>query len=183
MAYAGLWPGAPKPRATKTPDFVVSVDTLPFGVEVKRPESENSVIKVIDEAIKQFLQYGTHCHLLAVDLSDCLPTQAGSAPLKTAEAQNHAKFRRIAAIASDYITRRKRDPGFDDVAVLFVFADSFLWGSAGGKTTPMSSLMMHVECFAHAASGLIVNQAQKLRELLVRGLQAVGTSIRHFERL
>src|ERR1051326_2209340 len=70
LAYSGLHPAVPDSNRTK-PDFVISVDTLECGVEIKRPRSSSSASPALSYAASQIREYGKP-GVIVLDLSQCV---------------------------------------------------------------------------------------------------------------
>lgn len=68
---AGLTPTIPPETTTKSPDYIIDVEGVQYGVEVKRPTKAANITKAIDEAFEQLNDYGI-AGGVAIDVSDCL---------------------------------------------------------------------------------------------------------------
>jgi len=174
LVAGGASAGAPAPSKGKTPDYVAEVDTLPFSVEVKRPESVLSVEDAVAKAVKQARKYKAYPAQVALDLSDLLPATYGVADVRLGGAQNQAAFRAAYGVASSHVTRHLKDPNYARVAGLFCFAESFLWTVPNPQTLPFSTVLVYGEVFHSASAGLIVDQSRRLRERIVQGFTEVG---------
>ncbi len=71
LARGGISPRIPKPQVSSTPDYVVSVDTLDYAIEVKRPESLHSAPDAMDLGASQIRDFDKPS-LIAMDLTDAL---------------------------------------------------------------------------------------------------------------
>jgi hypothetical protein len=168
MAAGGLKPGAPVPGQGQTPDYVVNVDSLRFGVEIKRPESQDRVLKHVDKAIDQINALGTEGGVIVIDLSDCLLT-AGERTWLVHDDVRPA-FRDVYTVVSDHIASSERS-GADIISNLFIFTNLFAWRRVS-PPVPAPLFLMYSEVFRDARTGLIVEYSRRLRDQIDRGYEA-----------
>lgn len=177
IAAGGARVGAPRPRPTRTPDFVATIDTLDFLVEVKRPNSAAKVAAKLSEGIGQCREYSADPIALALDLSDLLPHRVEVGEPTEFEAENKTVFEAVTTSAREYVISPRRSPPQDDVAALFVYAQSTVWVSGRDHPRPLTWLGTHFEVFPKAKQGLIVDQSTRFRTFVTNGYtQILGTA-------
>lgn len=173
MAVGGLKPAAPQLEDGQTPDYVVVVDTLPFGVEIKRPASKDQVLKRVDQAIDQITAFGSEAGLIVVDLSDCLLGPTSQTAVTRSDVQ--PTFRAAYTDISEHVAKSER-AGSNRIANLFVFANLFAW-ERRATPVPAPLFLMYSEVFPLARAGLIVKQARRLREQIDQGFKVFGGEV------
>ncbi len=183
LAAGGIRIGAPRTAAGTTPDFVVEVDAYSYSVEVKRPASLNAVERVIADAVRQMREYKAYPQVIAVDLSDLISSTKVIRDIEKAQATYEGAFRVAYTKARDYVVRRQKDDGYSRVAVLFCFAESFLWALPKKQPIPHAAEMIYVEVFPAASAGLIVDQSRKLRKRIMVGFEELGGRIKKLVRV
>jgi len=175
LATGGARPGAPRQRTGKTPDFVADVDTVNYSVEVKRPESAEAVEKKVRDAVGQIRDYHRkYPGVVALDLSDLLPAPFGIRDMLGAQGAYQGPFETACTMAQNYLVGRTADPGYGRIAVLFCFAEFFLWTVPNPHPLPHAALMFYWRVFPGASAGLIVEKSDKLGELIFTGFQEFG---------
>lgn len=182
MAVGGLRPRVAALGEKTTPDYVIHVGSLPFGIEIKRPASAAQILARVDRAVEQLEAYRSRYGVIVLDVSDCLPRFVSAQSPDEALGRGQGKFRTLHRDISDYITKRGGEPGFSRVAVLFVFANLFIWRRTQ-TPIPMGAFSSYAEVFPKACSGLIVNESRTVRKQLMRGLEVFGAHIQHLERV
>ena len=183
IVAGGVKTGAPSPGATKTPDFVVEVDTVSFSVEVKRPGSAHAVEDKVGEAVSQIRDYRHYPGLLALDLSHVLPDMYGIKDLAEAGLRNRLAFKAAYEQARAYLVRHRSEEGYSRVALLACIAESFLWTHPDPHPIPHSGFRFYVEVFRKASEGLIVDQSRKLRDRTMEGFKELGGHLQGIARV
>ncbi len=183
LVGGGVRVGAPRPGKGKTPDYVADVDTVSYSTEVKRPGSGGAVERAVADAVRQVRAYKAYPSVVALDLSDLSSSPSVVRNVALADAQYQGTFRTAYTTARDYLVRRQADNGYNRVAVLFCFAESFLWALPQKSPIPHSAMMMYVEVFPEASAGLIVDQSRKLRSQIVTGFENLGGRVTRLDRV
>jgi len=183
LVGGGVRVGAPRPGTGRTPDYVADVDTVSYSTEVKRPGSAGAVERAVAEAVRQAREYRAYPSVIALDLSDLSSSSSVIRDVRAAEAQYEGTFRAAYNSARDYLVRRRADNGYGRVALLFCFAESFLWAIPKASPIPHSAMMMYVEVFPEASAGIIVDQSRKLRRKIVEGFEDLGGRVRRLDRV
>lgn len=183
LASAGLRPGVPRPGRTRSPDFVVEVDSLPISVEVKRPGTAAAVTGKVEEAVSQLRDYERGLsHAVIVDVSDCLSPSGVIATNPRFELDLEDSFRKTSARAADYISARFGDPGFDRVLLLVALADRFLC-DVSEEVRTRAVRLIYMQLYRRANAGLVVDQGKHLANAVVRGGEAMGMTVREQRRV
>ena len=99
-----------------------------------------------------------------------------------AEALYQGAFQTAYTAAREYIIRRSGDEGYSRVALLFCFAESFLWTMPDPDPVPHSAVMFYAEVFPEASAGLIVDQSRKLRKQIFTGFEELGGRVKRMVR-
>jgi len=183
LVAGGTRTGAPRPGKGKTPDFVATVDTANYSVEVKRLESVDSIKAGVDEAAEQIWEYKPYPGDIIFDFSDLLPAPFGVKDMATPQATFWGPFRAAYAVAHDYLDARACDPKHARIAVLCCFAESFLWTVPNPHPLPHAALMYYGEVFPRAYGGLVVEQSDKLQARIWAGFQELGGRVRRSVRM
>jgi hypothetical protein len=183
LVGGGVRVGAPRPGKGKTPDYVAEVDTVSYSTEVKRPGSAGAIERAVADAVRQVRAYKAYPSVVALDFSDLSSSSSVIRDVRAAEAQYEGTFRAAYTTARDYLVRRRADHGYGRVALLFCFAESFLWAVPQASPIPHSAMMMYVEVFLEASAGLIVDQSRKLRRQIVAGFEDLGGRVRRLDRV
>jgi len=183
LVGGGVRIGAPRPGKGKTPDYVAEVDTVSYSTEVKRPGSASAVEKAVADAVRQAREYKAYPSVVALDLSDLSSSPSVIRDVQAAEAQYEGTFRAAYTTARDYLLRRRADDGYGRVALLYCFAESFLWAVPKASPIPHSAMMMYIEVFPEASAGIIVDQSRKLRRQIASGFEDLGGRVRRLDRV
>lgn len=132
LAHSGLQPKALS-GSGRRPDYSIDIEGSRLTVEVKRPQSADSVIRSLDTACEQVENYGIG-GILAVDLSAALglrnlPTVTDSQPdgPRPHEAAREP-FDRLAEVVREHV-RRSRPRSFRRTAGLIILARYCTWHS------------------------------------------------------
>jgi len=166
--------GTPRLGKGKTVDFVVDVDTVSYSVEVKRPASADAVEERVAEAVRQIREYRNYPGGIALDYSDLLPAPFGIRDMAAARVLYEGPFAAASTAAHEYLVDHSSAPGYGRIAVLFCFAESFLWTVPNPHTLPHAALMFWSNVFPRASEGLIVEQSEKLGQRIYNGFEEFG---------
>lgn len=183
VARGGLSPGVPKVLTTRTPDYVVSVDTLDVAIEVKRPESLHSAPDAMDRAASQIRDFGKPGYI-ALDITDVLfrPDYSVAymdSPGKLLEVIK-PQFTYVTLSLGGRASRYTRSDKYARVIGLGVFARLQFWEKPD-LSQPKGTYLFSVTTFGHACSGLVVAQAEKLKRVVLSGASDVaGGAVRRF---
>jgi hypothetical protein len=167
LAVGGLRPGAPPLGPAPTPDYVISIDGLRYGAEIKRPASAKQILTRVDEAVDQIASFPSDAGLIVLDLTDALFEPGYE--LDATRDEVEARFRTAYRSVSDHLERSTR-PGADRIANLFVFANLYGWQRTP-RVVPRSLFPTYSEVFQRARAGLIVNQSRRVRERIDEGFR------------
>ena len=184
LAAGALLPKVPPTGTTKTPDFVVSLSGLDFGVEIKRPESGDTIHDRLDDAAKQLRDFGSRYQVIVLDLSDgvCPAIEIVSDRQALAIAENavRSRFRELCTEASDYMSAPRNRDRFDRVLLFAASVQSFVWLR---ETTimPIGLMVAYPEVFHWACAGLLVEVGRDLRKRIASGWEYYGSQLRHQE--
>jgi hypothetical protein len=176
LAEAGFRTGAVHSRTRKAPDYLVGFRGLDAAIQVKRPGSRAGVQASVSDGVDQCCEFGD-VSALALDLTDCvaLPSSVLEGSSDELEAQATVRFEEIHRHASDYIDRRKAEPGFARCGVLWAFAGATFWPSEQPRR-PLSKLLIYGESLNHARAGLLVDRTWQLRNRIVQGFTELSAS-------
>jgi len=170
LAAAGYHPGAPdttQPRPS--PDYVVSVDGLPCGVEIGRPTSVRGIESKADEAVKQVAGMGLRHHVMVFDLSDVITALIVASP-PGAPVDPEAEFQALNRQLSDRIAADS-----ESRVILYVsIVRLFIWRVSRGIATPVPLFKIYGAVFKKGAVGLVQDQANRLRTRVLAGWEALG---------
>lgn len=160
----------PVPSQRKSPDLLVEIDTLPIAIEVKCPETEAAVTSNLEAAVSQLTRFGRSCSAVCVDLTDCLRAADPASKVPRDE------FKKLDAVANQYMVSHGARPGYDRIALLVVVATPVLWRLQDG-TTAHPMLLAGFTPYPRACSGLIVEQIKALMRTLESGYNSLGASL------
>lgn len=181
LAAAGVPIGAPRPRPTKTPDFVATVDSFDFLIEVKRPSSETAVPNKIDEAVSQCRKYADRPTCVVLDLTDLLPHSQTVGTPSFVEQANRVEFNRISQAAQEYVVA-KREAGATDVAGLFTYCEPVMWDRPGPGRLPTSVLQIAFRVYADCKYGIVHVSSRRLMQHSIRGLDLLAGKLNALTR-
>lgn len=162
------------PKTNKrTPDFLVSVRTLDFAIEVKRPHSVNSAKKRLKEAAEQLYDYGKP-GIIFLDLSACIFNDDLIIPKGTLSAREIVteELRKLEVELVSYIESYPRPKKFSKVVDLISFAKFWGWKSLnppkedGGNAFTMNP-------FPDAYKVIIYDYINDLQEMLLKGIEKI----------
>jgi hypothetical protein len=178
LVAGGLRPLAPDTSGGPSPDYVVSVDTLPIGVEVKRPMRIANLTAAVDEAARQLTGFGSRHWAVHVDLSDAVRHEL----LDGLHQGLRPDLGRLFAIASDEVSDHifaARDRF--RFMVGYMSARVFAWDLTDEpRFIPFASF--RIEAYPEACGGLVVTQARRLRDAIRRGGEERGMVERNVRR-
>jgi hypothetical protein len=175
MAVGGLGPGAPDPGATKTPDYILKLGTLRFGVEIKRPESVRAIPAKLDEAIDQVAAVDVEGGVIVLDLSDCIPYHSSDG---SPEGERELRFSHAREIARHHLLSSRKQ-GASRITNLLVLANLLGW-TVDPAPAPDSILLTYSEVFHTACGGLLVEASREIRAGVMWGLEGFqAVALRH----
>jgi hypothetical protein len=171
MARAGLNPRIPRLGTRKYPDFIIDHDTLEWGVEVKRPQSERGIPRVLGDAGTQ-LASNKWPGVIVLDLSMCLHALLPSSgvirsPPKAARVLT-PKFTDLAKSAIRHVARYDLSTKFSRVVLGVCYARVYTW-DLSDMTEPDLDMMAYMKVFPDNCAGLLVTHAERLQKALQRG--------------
>lgn len=176
MLASGLFPKSPSTDGAPTPDYVIRLGSLDYGVEIKRPESSRAVRSRLGEAVSQLEHFGSSAHFIVMDVSDCIELPCIRIAPQEAHSSINAQFSKLRESASSLIHSQINVGKFQRVAGLVVYASKFAW-TAVEPPTPNAIHPLFVEVYPTARAGLIVDQTRDVRRRLVGGYQALSVDI------
>jgi len=176
LAKSGLRPRIPKKIVGKTPDFIITCDTLEFGVEVKRPRTLEGAFRALSQAGKQVRACGLP-GMIALDLSECFRSVA----LTTGVMDSGHKavdlvrphFRREVKNLHSYVSSYTRSDKFFRVSLLACYVRLAAWDSRD-LSEPDLDILGHVKVFNTACHGLVIQQGERIQDLVGRGILSFG---------
>lgn len=173
FARAGIVPMLLAAEVGHRPDYVVSVDTIYYAIEVKRPHSWHSAPDALDRAAAQIRSVELPGAVI-LDVSACvgadrlLSQTADGSPWMPRDIENEIEdnaqqlFRR----AMTY----RRSNKYDRVALVLLFARIGTWAHWARHGLNWA-LFLNGQNFSSACAGLIATNTIRLREALVRGFR------------
>lgn len=178
LAHGGLEPKIP-PGSGKRPDFIVNVEGVGVGVEVKRPISEDSSLELVDYADEQLCAYGVS-GLIAVDLSEVLGTRLLTVPPQPVNSPDAARnrirpeFLRVAGMLEDHIrgsqpVHHKRTIG------LVTYARHCVWLD-GDPLELDFGFFLRGKVFPNGSAGLLEHHAERFIDRLKPAVQRLTGS-------
>lgn len=172
LTAGGLKPGAPETTGASTPDYLVSIGTVTFGVEIKRPESVRSIQQRVDEAIDQIDTFSTSGGVLTFDVTDCVGSQFNPDARDNGAS---SKFEIVCETVQHAVENSTR-PGLSKVTNLVVFGVWLRW-EAGPPIVPRGTLLTYDKVFRSARHGLIFEQSKQVLNRIFHGMTALGGKI------
>jgi hypothetical protein len=181
LAHSRLHPSVPDSRKRR-PDYLINVDTLLCGVEIKRPESEPSAKRALSTAASQLNEYGLP-GVIVLDLSRCIGADdlilhSGE---PTARQIVNDRFYPLANQLIRAVGSYARSNKFDRVLVLQMYARFFHW-TVGGINDADMGFFFKSTVFPDACSGLVVKQSERIRDLIAGGLERISGNPLHLKR-
>jgi hypothetical protein len=172
LAQSGLRPAMPI-GSGRLPDFVVKLNALSCGVEVKRPRSANATKRVLGDAAEQLNEFGAP-GIIAVDLSAVLKVNSLILPRAGVSARETISTRLYAATddLGKYIHRYERSAKFQHTIAMLSFARYWVWSSLNPPISD-AQMIFTITIFPKAYSGLLVADANRLQNMLLNGIESV----------
>jgi hypothetical protein len=170
LAQSGLRPAVPTDAGTR-PDFVVQLNDLGCGVEVKRPRGMKAARRLLKDAADQLRAFGGP-GIIALDLSAAIGTASLVLPQAEAAARDVIRDRlfRAADQLDNYIHRYERSDKFNRVIALVTFARFWVWASLDPPISD-AGIVFTVTIFPKAYSGILLSYGERLQEMLLRGIE------------
>lgn len=178
---AVLTAGGLNPRVGSSddgPDFLVKPGALQYGVEVKRPTSEQGAFRGLRKARHQLATVGHG--VVVMELSDCLDSiglrrfgPKAPGPIDREVKRKYRKFvDRLSGLVWDWKTQTHR-PTFKPVFALWVFARGWRWDVADPLAPELLGFQgMHRYC--STAGNVWCHKADEFMERVLVGLKAGG---------
>jgi hypothetical protein len=182
LAQSALRPAIPVSSGRK-PDFIVTVNDLSCGVEVKRPQSVKAAARVLGDAADQLREFGT-AGIVALDLSAAVGTNALILPQPGIVARDVVRHRlyNIGEQLGDYIHRYNRSDKYNKILALIAFARFWVWTSLDPPISD-AGILFTITIFPRAYSGLLTRYGVQLQTMLLRGVEQVtGNPIEYTQR-
>ena len=173
LAQSGLRPAFIPPSTKPTPDFIVSVWTLDFAVEVKRPHSVEGAKKCLTQAADQLHAFGKP-GVIVLDLSACVFTDdliIPKSPVSTREIVSE-RLSTLEAALVDYIQSYTRPEKFSSVVDLVTLGRFFVWKTLDSPEYDAGPVF-RMNPFPDAYRVNIHGYITRLQEMLLRGMVKV----------
>ncbi len=179
LAQSGLHPAMPVILNRRRPDFVIRVDTLDCGVEVKRPQTENSSERALHDAAAQLREYGKP-GIVVIDLSECLGTD--SMIINEREPTTREVINQQTSLLADRLTNiahtYERSNKFDRIIALFIYT-RFIASRSDKDAELDIGISFRVTLFPRACGGLVIPQQRQIEQRLIRGLERLGNRVQY----
>jgi hypothetical protein len=172
LAQSGLRPAMPT-GSGRLPDFLVTLNDLSCGVEVKRPRAARAARRRIGDAAKQLREFGKP-GIIALDLSAALGANSLILPSPGISARRTIQGRlyRAADYLGTYIHRYERSAKYNHTIALLSFARFWVWSSLNPPSAD-AGIVFTITRFPKAYSGILGSYASRLQEMLLRGIERV----------
>lgn len=173
LAHSRLHPSVPDSRKRR-PDYLINVDTLLCGVEIKRPESEPSAKRALSTAASQLNEYGLP-GVIVLDLSRCVGADdliLHSGEVSARQIVND-RFYPLANQLISIVGNYSRSNKFDRILVLQMYARFFNW-TVGSINYADMGFFFKSTVFPDACSGLVIKQSERIRDLIASGLERIS---------
>lgn len=173
LAQSGLRPAFISPSNEPTPDFIVSVYTLDFAVEVKRPHSLEGAKACLSRAADQLHAFGKP-GVVFLDLSACVFTDDLVIPKAHFSAREtvHQRLSALEAELVSFIESYTRPEKFRGVVDLVSFARFFVWKTLDPPEEDAGSVFT-MNPFPDAYTVNIYGYITRLQEMLLKGTAKV----------
>lgn len=173
LAYSGLHPGVPDSKETR-PDFVISVDTLQCGVEIKRPKSPSSASAALSSAASQVHEYGKP-GVIVLDLTQCVGADQLILHQGAPSARQLVKRRFFPLVSqlADQVSDYSRSDKFKRVLILQTYARFFNWTLGGERDVDMGFFFKSIP-FPDACRGLVTDQSERIQTRIARGFERLS---------
>ena len=169
LVAAGLFPAAPPTTGGPSPDYVVTLDTLPIASEVKRPETMDTIAATVSDAIGQMEDFGSQYQALHLDMTDVVGDTLSQTGIPRGEADLVAAFR-TACEATSLLLHGQVE---QRVITSYCSVHYCFWSRIDGLRVYHAS-QVQLEAFPQACSGLVIDQGRKLRRAILAGASAFG---------
>jgi hypothetical protein len=170
LAQSGLRPAFIAQGNKPTPDYLVSVWSLDFAVEVKRPHSVNSAKKRLKEAADQLYDYGKP-GIIILDLSACVFTDDLIIPKGTVSARQ-AVTKRLSDLEAElvsYIESYPRPEKFSKVVDLVTFGRFWVWKNLDPPTEDAGPVF-RMNPFPDVYKINLYDYINQLQEMVLKGV-------------
>lgn len=173
LAQSGLRPAFIPPSNEPTPDFVVSVWSLDFAVEVKRPHSVEGAKECLSRAADQLHTFGKP-GVVFLDLSACVFTDDLIIPKPHLSAREivHQRLSALEAGLVSFIESYPRPEKFRGVVELVSFARFFVWKTLDPPEEDAGSVFT-MNPFPDAYKINIYGYITRFQEMLLKGTARV----------
>ena len=173
LAQSRLHPAFIPPSKEPTPDFVVSVWTLDFAVEVKRPHSLEGAKECLSRAADQLHAFGKP-GVVFLDLSACVFTDDLIIPKPDLSAREivHQRLSALEAGLVSFIESYPRPEKFRSVVDLVSFARFFVWKTLDPPEED-AGCVFTMNPFASAYKININGYITRFQEMLLNGTAKV----------
>lgn len=173
LAYSGLHPAVLDSRKTR-PDYLISVDTLQCGVEIKRPSSPSSTWSALSSAASQLHKFGKP-GVIVLDLTQCIEADGLILHKGLPSARQIAGDRFFPLIDqfAERVTDYSHSDKFKRILVLQMYARFFNWTLGGRKDTDIGFLFESI-VLPNACGGLVTDQSKRIRAKIARGFQRIS---------
>lgn len=179
LASSGLTTSVVTATRGRRPDFVVSIGTQLYPVEVKRPDGNLRATRLVREATKQIGGPKYHGGVIAVDLSDCLPADVvvtfGEGPPQDNPAYDEV-VRLTGELNSEVFDEKSQTIilGRHAVFCMQAFARTMYWDEADLSKMYLKRLVLSIVFYHKAENNLRGYRARALADALHKGIKAVG---------
>jgi hypothetical protein len=176
LAQSGLHPNVPRTGSRPTPDYVITVDTFDFAVEVKRLQRLEALRTRLRQAARQLSSPRCPPGIVAIDITSCLDgiDLVGTIDDESTVRQQLAgSFDAAAAHITRYVTAQKARGRFSRWVLLVLYARFLVWVH-DPILKPNLGLHFNSPTYPESCSGLVTDQIAKIQYLLVSGLPWMG---------
>lgn len=173
LAYSGLHPAVLDSKQTR-PDYLINVDTLLCGVEIKHPNSPSSAWGALSSAASQLHKFGKP-GVIVLDLTQCIKADELILHNGLPSARQIAGGRFFPLV--DQLTERaiaySHSDKFKRILVLQMYARFFNWTLGGRKDTDMGFYFESIP-LPEACGGLVTDQSKRIQSMIARGFQRIS---------
>lgn len=162
----------------KQPDFLVDIGVADVAIEVKRPESTNSMIDALDRAAGQIRAFGKP-GIIFLDLSDCL--FAPVARLRSIERRQpivslaRERFFGLCPRIEGRPHAYRHSDKYHRVVAVVPFARIHAW-SYNPELLPTGEVWIKPAFLPTACAGLLAHEYPRVERLLLHGMEVVTGS-------
>lgn len=173
LAYSGLHPTVLDSKKTR-PDYLISVDTLQCGVEIKRPSSSSSAWGALSSAASQLHNFGKP-GVIVLDLTQCIEADElilhnGLPPARQIAG---GRFFPLVDQLTEKVTEYSHSDKFKRILVLQMYARFFNWTLGGKKDSDMGFYFESIP-LPEACGGLVTDQSKRIQAMVARGFQRIS---------